>query len=131
MEIWRGQQEGLNVVIVNPGVIFGSGFWNQGSGLFFTKIKKGFPFYTNGLTAYVGVTDVVKIMIQLMKNNIVGERFTVIAENVTFKNVIFSIASILGLEAFKFSAIEKITFLKVTFSAITVNRSPTMLFFIN
>ena len=104
MEIWRGQQEGLNVVIVNPGVIFGPGFWNQGSGLFFTKIKKGFPFYTNGSTAYVGVTDVVKIMIQLMKSNIVGERFTVIAENVTFKNVIFSIAENLKVSKPTFEA---------------------------
>ena len=82
----------MSVVIVNPGVIFGASFWNQGSGLFFAKIKKGFPFYTNGSTAYVGVTDVVKIMIQLMKSNIAGERFTVTAENLTFKEVIFSIA---------------------------------------
>lgn len=92
MEIWRGQQEGLNVVIVNPGVILGAGFWNQGSGLFFSTIKKGFPFYTNGSTGYVSVTDVVKIMIQLIKTDIVGERFTVISESLTFKEVIFSIA---------------------------------------
>jgi dihydroflavonol-4-reductase len=92
MEIWRGQQEGLDIVIVNPGVIFGTGFWNQGSGKFFSSVKNGFPFYTNGSTAYVGVTDVVKIMIQLMKSNIVGERFIVIAENKSFKEVIFKIA---------------------------------------
>lgn len=92
MEIWRGQQEGLEVVIVNPGVIFGAGFWNQGSGLFFSSIKKGFPFYTNGSTGFVGATDVVKIMIQLMKSNVAGERFTLVAENLTFKNVIFLIA---------------------------------------
>lgn len=92
MEIWRGQQEGLNVVIVNPGVIFGAGFWNQGSGMFFSSIKKGFLFYTNGSTGYVGVTDVVKIMVQLMKSDIVGERFTIVSENLTFKDVIFKIA---------------------------------------
>ena len=104
MEIWRGQQEGLNLVIVNPGVIFGPGFWNQGSGLFFSAIKKGFPFYTSGSTAYVGVTDVVKIMIQLMKSNIEGERFTVVSENVTFKNVIFSIAENLKVSKPTFEA---------------------------
>jgi dihydroflavonol-4-reductase len=92
MEIWRGQQEGLNVVIVNPGVIFGAGFWNQGSGLFFSSIKKGFPFYTNGSTGYVGVNDVVKIMVQLMKSDIIGERFTLVSENLSFKEVIFKIA---------------------------------------
>lgn len=92
MEIWRSQQEGLNAVVINPGVILGAGFWNQGSGVFFSKIEKGFPFYTNGSTAYVGVTDVVKIMIRLMESNIAGERFTVISENLTFKEVIFLIA---------------------------------------
>ena len=104
MEIWRGQQEGLNVVIVNPGVIFGTGFWNQGSGKFFSGIKKGFPFYTNGSTGYVGVTDVVKIMVQLMESYIAGERFIVVAENISFKKVIFEIAEKLharkpGIEA--------------------------------
>lgn len=92
MEIWRGQQEGLNAVVVNPGVIFGAGFWHQGSGVFFSKVKKGFPFYTHGSTGYVGVTDVVKVMILLMQSDSTGERFTVISENLTFKKVIFQIA---------------------------------------
>ncbi|WP_445453680.1 NAD-dependent epimerase/dehydratase family protein [Flavobacterium sp. 25HG05S-40] len=104
MEIWRGQQEGLHVVIVNPGVIFGTGFWNQGSTTFFSAIKKGFPFYTNGSTAYVGVADVVKIMIQLMKSKIVGERFIVIAENCSFKDIIFQIAEKLQVKKPKIEA---------------------------
>ncbi len=98
MEIWRGQQEGLNAVIVNPGVIFGAGFWNQGSGLFFSGIKKGVPFYTNGITGYVGVTDVIKIMIQLMKSDIAGERFAIVSENLSFKEVVFKIAENLNVK---------------------------------
>jgi hypothetical protein len=30
--VWRAQQEGLDVIIVNPGVIIGPGFPDQGSG---------------------------------------------------------------------------------------------------
>ncbi len=92
MEIWRGQQEGLQVVIVNPGVILGAGFWQQGSGVFFTRVKNGFSFYTLGSTGYVGVTDLVTIMILLMQSSIAGERFSVISENKTFKEVIFIMA---------------------------------------
>lgn len=92
MEIWRGQQEGLNVVIVNPGVIFGAGFNHQGSGMFFSKIKKGFPFYTYGSTGFVGVTDVVTVMIALMNGSVSGERFALVAENLTFKKVFDTIA---------------------------------------
>ena len=104
MEIWRGQQEGLKVVIVNPGVIFGPAFWNQGSGAFFTTVKKGIPFYTNGSTAYVAVTDVVKIMQQLMDSDCDGERFIVIAENITFKDIIDLIASKIGARKPKIEA---------------------------
>ena len=97
MEVWRGHQEGLQVVIVNPGVIFGPGFWNQGSGAFFTSIKKGIPFYTLGSSAYVSVIDVVKIMRLLMHSDISGERFTIIAENRTYKDIIFTIADKMGV----------------------------------
>ena len=104
MEIWRGQQEGLNVVIVNPGVIFGAGFWQQGSGMFFSAVQKGFPFYTNGTTGYVSATDVASVMIQLMNSNISGERFSVIAENQSFKDIIFLIAEKLGAKKPKIEA---------------------------
>lgn len=104
MEIWRGQQEGLNVVIVNPGVIFGAGFWQQGSGVFFSAVQKGFPFYTNGTTGYVSATDVASVMIQLMQSEISGERFSVIAENRTFKDIIFLIAEKLGVQKPKLEA---------------------------
>lgn len=97
MEVWRGHQEGLQVVIVNPGVIFGPGFWNQGSGAFFTSIKKGIPFYTLGSSAYVSVIDVVKIMRILMNSDVNGERFTIIAENRTYKDIIFTIADKMGV----------------------------------
>jgi dihydroflavonol-4-reductase len=98
IEVWRGQQEGLNVVIVNPGVIFGSLLWENGSGAFLAKIKKGFPFYTKGSTAYIGVFDVVKIMYLLMKSDISGERFILVAENSSFEKVIFLIANKLNVK---------------------------------
>jgi nucleoside-diphosphate-sugar epimerase len=92
MEIWRASQEGIDVVIINPGVILGSGFWHKGTGNLFTKINKGFNFYTEGITGFVGVKDVVKIMIALMQSNIKNERFILVAENVSFKDVLFLIA---------------------------------------
>lgn len=104
MEVWRGFQEGLNVVIVNPGVIFGSMIWKEGSGAFFTKIKNGFPFYSKGSTGYIGVNDVVKVMIQLMKSDITGERFALVTENISFDKIIFSIAEKLKVKKPSFEA---------------------------
>lgn len=93
MEIWRGQQEGLNAIIVNPGVIIGPGFREQGSGKIFTEVASGLRFYTLGTTGFVAVTDVVRIAFQLMKSQIANERFTLIADNIIFKEVIDAIAT--------------------------------------
>jgi dihydroflavonol-4-reductase len=92
MEIWRGQQEGLPVIILNPGVIIGPGFWEQGSGQLFMKVKKGLSFYTQGSTGFVSVIDVIRIATQLMKSEIHNERFTLIAKNVVFQDILNSIA---------------------------------------
>ncbi len=92
IEVWRASQEGVDVVIVNPGLILGPGFWKGGSGKLFTNMYNGFKFYTEGVTAFVGVTDVVMIMINLMKSTIYNERYILVSENDSFKNVFFAIA---------------------------------------
>ncbi|ESU29727.1 nucleoside-diphosphate-sugar epimerase [Flavobacterium limnosediminis JC2902] len=91
-EVWRGAQEGLDVVVVNPGVIFGKGFGAAGSGELLQKIHNGFPFYTKGSTGITAVEDVVNVMMQLMKSDISGERFTIVSENVILQNLLNDIA---------------------------------------
>jgi len=98
IEIWRGQQEGLDVVVVNPGVIIGPGFQDQGSGLLFQKVANGLPFYTLGIAAFVAVSDVVRITIQLMKSEIKNERFILIAQNIPFRDILNSISDALKVK---------------------------------
>jgi dihydroflavonol-4-reductase len=104
MEIWRSQQEGLKVVIINPGVIIGPGFWNQGSGEIFMRVKKGLSFYTKGSTGFVAVTDVVNILHQLMESPIHAERYTLIGQNIDFQELLFSIADALKVKRPKYHA---------------------------
>ena len=91
-EMWRGSQEGLDVIIVNPGVILGAGYWYTGTGKLFDIVHKGFKFYTEGVTGYVGVTDLVKSMLLLMESSIKNERFIIVSENRSYKEVLFAIA---------------------------------------
>lgn len=95
-EVWRASQEGVDVVIVNPGVILGSGFWSSGSGIMFSQVYKGFPFYSEGITGFVGVKDVIHCMVALMESTCKNERFIVVSENKSFKEVLFSIADAFG-----------------------------------
>ena len=92
MEVWRASQEGIDVVIVNPGIILGAGFWNAGSGALFSKIYNGLQFYTEGITGFVDVKDVAIVMIRLMNSTIKNERYILVSENVSFKNVFNQIA---------------------------------------
>ena len=96
MEVWRASQEGVDVVIVNPGVILGSGFWQKGTGKMFSQAQKGLKFYTEGVNGFVGVKDVVQIMIKLMASNIINERFILVSQNLSFKDVFFQIADALN-----------------------------------
>ena len=96
MEVWRGNQEGLDTVIVNPGVVIGPGFWNKGSGAFFSWAAGGMRFYLPGSTGFITVNDVVKIMIELMESPISGERFILVDKNLSFKELLSNIAREFG-----------------------------------
>ena len=97
MEVWRGTQEGLNAVIVNPGIILGGGFWKLGSGALFRKIYQGMKYYTTGLLGYVDVNDVVDGMIMLMNSEISNERFIMVADNWSFKDFSVMVADKLNV----------------------------------
>lgn len=96
MEVWRGSQEGLAVVMVNPGVILGPGFWNTGTGALFRTAYKGYRFYPPGGTGFVSVHDVVGMMTHLMNSNLINERYIAVAENLTFQEILSRMCPLLG-----------------------------------
>ena len=91
-EVWRGIEEGLNAVIVNPCVIIGAGDWNESSMTMFRTIDKGLKFYTEGENAFVDARDIAEIMQKLMLSEIQNERFLCIGENAAFKTLFDKIA---------------------------------------
>ncbi|MDT7831305.1 SDR family oxidoreductase [Flavobacteriaceae bacterium S356] len=98
MEVWRASQEGIDVIVVNPGVILGPGFWDTGSGKMFSQVYNGFKFYTEGVTGFVGVKDVIRAMQQLMDGPHKNERYILVSENKSFKEIFFSIADALHVK---------------------------------
>lgn len=83
MEVWRGIQEGVPSVIVNPGVILGPGFFESGSGGLFKRVHSGLRYATHGVAGYVGVVDVIKSMVLLMNSDCKNERYIIVAENLS------------------------------------------------
>jgi dihydroflavonol-4-reductase len=103
-EVWRGIEEGLNAVIVNPCVIVGAGSWNESSLTIFKKASRGTLFYPPGSNATVDARDVAAIMKQLMNSTIHSERFLCIGSNQSFKTLITEIAEKAGKKAPRFEA---------------------------
>lgn len=92
LEVMRGHEEGLNVVIINPSVILGAGDWNRSSAKFFRYIWKGNSFYTDGFMNYVDVSDVASIALKLLSIPLNGERLILNAGSIPYKSLFEIIA---------------------------------------
>ncbi len=99
MEVWRGIEEGLEAVIVNPSIILGPGNWDIGSPKLFQTIWKGLKYYTIGETGFVDVRDVAASMVRLMDdsnfNLTRNQRFILNAGNMSYQEFFNKIADAL------------------------------------
>ncbi|MFH0999998.1 MAG: NAD-dependent epimerase/dehydratase family protein [Bacteroidota bacterium] len=96
LEVWRGIEEGLNAVIVNPSIILGPTKWDSGSARLFTQVYKGLNFYTLGTNGFVYVRDVSRAMIELTESKMNAQRFTLNSENISYQTLLNLIAINLG-----------------------------------
>lgn len=96
MEVWRGTQEGLDAVIVNPGIIFGISPNDDGSGLIAKLGSRGISYYPSGGMGVVDVKDVVRAMIILMDSQIKNEQFILVSQNVSYKEILTEFAVLNG-----------------------------------
>ena len=94
LEIWRGMEEGLNVSIINPGIILGAGDGTTGSNQIFSHLRSGNKFYPSGINGFVGVKDCATMMRLLYENEIFGQRMIAVSENISY----FSILSMAAKE---------------------------------
>lgn len=92
MEAWRGWAEGLEVVVVNPSTILGSGRWDKGTSIFFKLAWNEFSWFAGGSAGFVDVRDVAKLSIRAMEEGASGQRFVLSAENWSYKKLMDHIA---------------------------------------
>jgi dihydroflavonol-4-reductase len=98
-EVWRANEEGLRVSIVNPSVMFGPGSWEESSLKIFRTLSDGLKYYTKGSNAFVDVRDVTALIIKLIETEKTGERYLVTGSNMKFKELFDQICSQLGVKA--------------------------------
>lgn len=109
LEVWRGNGEGLDTIIVNPGIILGEGNWDEGSARLIKVAYSEFPFYTEGINGWVDVFDVVKAAYELMQSDISAERFILCEGNHSYRDIFNTMADALGKKRPQYHANSLIT----------------------
>jgi nucleoside-diphosphate-sugar epimerase len=93
LEVFRGQEEGLSTVIINPSVILAPANWDNSSAKLFKYVWNEKPFYVDGFLNYVDVRDVAAIAYRMLHEKVEGERFIANAGNIAFKNFFSRLAT--------------------------------------
>lgn len=133
MEVWRGIEEGLEAVIINPSIVLGPGNWDIGSPKLFQAIAKGLKYYTKGETGFVDVRDVAKAMTMLMDESnfekTKNQRFILNAGNLGYQEFFNKIADALQKprpKTFASDMILKITWRAARLASFFSGKRPTI-----
>lgn len=95
-EVWRGREEGLEAVIVNPGIVIGPGQWGSSSTSLILSCKDGMRFYPTGANGFVDARDVARFCVESMDSGRTDDRYLLVGENLPFKTVFEHICKAFG-----------------------------------
>lgn len=98
-EVWRGMEEGLKAVILNPSIILGPGPKGKASCRLFRAIRQGLRFHPGGSNGFVDVRDVVDAMLLLREKQLTGQRYVVSGINCSYRQLFEWMADELGKPA--------------------------------
>ena len=110
-EVWRGIEEGLNAVIVNPCVILGPAAQGSPSLQILETAKNGLLFYTSGSNAVVDARDVALAMVRLVEKRVHNERFLIVGPQQSFKALFTQFALQIGNKPPKIAVSKRLTYL--------------------
>lgn len=98
LEVWRGAGEGLNVSVILPSIILGTGDWRSSSLQLFDRVANKMPWYPGGQTGYVDVRDIVQFSSLLLENKNIGQRWLLNGKNMSYAEIYLLIADKLGIK---------------------------------
>jgi len=120
LEVWRGIEEGLQVVIINPGIIMGKCIKRDTPESKIEKMltKSPFCFFTKGKSGFVNIHDVVEASVKLMESNISDERFILVAKNYSYLTIIKKLKRNLNLRKIPVSVNKRVLYIILFFDFV-------------
>jgi dihydroflavonol-4-reductase len=92
LEVYRGQEEGLNTVILNPSVILAAADWTKSSAKLFKYVWDEKKFYVEKEINVVDVRDVAAAAVQFLRVDAPGQRFILNASTIKLETFFSSVA---------------------------------------
>lgn len=99
LQVRRGVAEGLDAVIVNPCIVIGPGPVGRSSMTLIERLRRGTRFFPSGANAVVDARDVAHAMVDLMERGATGERYLLIGENISYRDLFAAVAGAFGMPA--------------------------------
>ncbi|MDX5338835.1 MAG: NAD-dependent epimerase/dehydratase family protein [Cyclobacteriaceae bacterium] len=99
LEVWRGQQEGLEVLVVNPSIILGKISTQRSSTEILDYVMKENRFYPKGKLNYIDVRDASAIIRLLVEKGAWGERFILNKESLAYRDFFEAAAKVFSKKA--------------------------------
>ena len=90
---------GLPVSLIHPGFVFGPWDTKPSSGRMILAIARGMPAYPKGgANVFVGVADVVAVVLAALERGVPGRGYIVAAHNLTYQEAFTRIARVIGVQ---------------------------------
>jgi len=96
LEAWRGAQEGLDILVVNPSVLLGKISDNRSSTVVYQYVLEENKFYPTGYINYLDVRDAAALTLELFIKDKWNERFILNKESISYLEFFTKAAAQLG-----------------------------------
>jgi dihydroflavonol-4-reductase len=99
LEAWRGEQEGLQLIVINPSVLLGKASYGKSSTAIYSYVLEENKFLPKGDLNYIDVRDAAKITRILVEKQVWGERFILNRQSISYREFFSEIATVFGKKA--------------------------------
>jgi len=99
LEAWRGEQEGLDLIVVNPSILLGKIDDNRSSTSIYSYVLKNSSYYPKGSINFLDVRDSAKIIKELFVKNCWGNKYILNNQSMKYKEFFSKMAAAFGKKA--------------------------------
>lgn len=99
LEAWRGEQEGLDLLVVNPSILLGKIADERSSTTVYDYVLEEHEYYPTGDINYLDVRDAAKIIRGLYEKNAWGQRFILNAASMPYQEFFQKMADVFSKKA--------------------------------